>query len=72
MTFCVVANTIVLALDHYGISESMLEILTLLNDIFTYIFIAEMGLKLIGIGVIDYCRDSMNYLDGLVVILSIV
>ena len=31
-----------------------------------------MGLKLIGIGVIKYLRDKMNYLDGTVVLLSIV
>jgi hypothetical protein len=43
-----------------------------MNTIFTYIFIAEMGLKLIGLGPIKYLKDRMNYLDAGVVMLSIV
>ena len=39
---------------------------------FTYIFIIEMGLKIIGNGPIGYIRDPMNILDGLVVLLSII
>jgi hypothetical protein len=40
--------------------------------IFTYIFIVEMGLKLLGLGPIKYLKDRMNYLDAGVVMLSIV
>lgn len=72
MTVCVVANTIVLSLDHYGISTSMDFILVTLNNAFTNVFIAEMGMKIFGIGIVAYCRDIMNYFDGGVVILSIV
>lgn len=31
-----------------------------------------MGLKLIGMGVLDYVRDTMNLFDGVIVILSLV
>ncbi|OMJ71655.1 hypothetical protein SteCoe_30075 [Stentor coeruleus] len=72
MTVCVVANTIVLSLDHYGISANMDFILVSLNNAFTNVFIAEMGMKILGIGIVAYCRDIMNYFDGGVVILSII
>jgi hypothetical protein len=42
------------------------------NDYFTWIFIFEMGSKLLAIGVGKYCADKMNWLDGGVVMLSIV
>lgn len=43
-----------------------------MNDAFTFIFIAELGLKLGALGPVKYLKDSMNYLDMFVVILSIV
>jgi len=72
MTFCVLLNTVILALDRYGISETTESILSTFNTVFTYIFIVEMGLKLLGVGVVKYLKDRMNYLDGAVVILSII
>lgn len=38
----------------------------------TYIFIAEMGLKILVMGPINYLWDKMNYLDAGVVLLSII
>ena len=43
-----------------------------MNLVFTIIFCIEMGLKLIGLGPLGYLNDAMNYLDGIIVILSIV
>jgi hypothetical protein len=71
MTLAVGMNTVTLALDHHGISESYENVLTQMNFVFTITFIVEMGLKLIGIGPIGYLKDRMNYLDGAVVLLSI-
>jgi hypothetical protein len=39
--------------------------------VFTWIFIVEMSLKLLGLGIIKYLSDKMNYLDGIVVLLSV-
>ena len=72
MTVAVMVNTIVLALDHYGISTEMEDALTTMNFVFTIIFIVEMCLKLIGLGLRGYLGDPMNYFDGVVVLLSIV
>lgn len=72
LTFCVSLNTICLALDRYGIDETTSTFLTWANKVFTYIFISELGLKLLGLGPIKYLKDKMNYLDGTIVLLSIV
>jgi len=52
-------------------SEWESNMLTLANQIFTWIFIGEMILKVIGLGPIKYLRDKINHLDGLVVVISI-
>ena len=72
MTVCVLTNTIVLAFDRYGIPESEEKTLRDFNLAFTIIFMIELVLKLFGMGVHKYLSDSMNYLDGGVVLLSIV
>ena len=41
------------------------------DDIFTYLFIYEMGSKLLAIGIGKYVADKMNYIDGTVVCLSL-
>lgn len=45
---------------------------SVLNYIFTGIFALEMALKLIAFGFVGYVRDSLNVLDGLIVIISFV
>ena len=72
MTIAVAINTAVLSLDRYDIPTDQEATLTTMNTYFTYIFISELGLKLIGLGPITYLKDKMNYLDGTVVMLSIV
>ena len=57
---------------HYNIDEELLKFLDTCNEYFTWIFIFEMFTKLISIGVGKYCSERMNYLDGSVVILSII
>jgi hypothetical protein len=71
MTFAVLLNTIVLSIDHYGISAELENILSVANEWFTNLFIVEMALKLLALGVTKYCSDRMNYLDGGVVLISI-
>jgi hypothetical protein len=52
--------------------EPQLEyVLNDLNTTFSWLFIYEMGSKVIAVGVVKYCSDKMNYLDGGVVLLSI-
>lgn len=39
---------------------------------FTWLFLVEMALKLIGMGIDGYTKDSMNLLDGFVCMISII
>lgn len=71
LTLFVFLNTLCLGLDRYGMSEWENNLLTQANKIFTWIFIVEMMLKIIGLGPIKYLRDKINHLDGLVVVISI-
>ena len=71
LTACVILNTIVLAIDHYGISQDLESALSIFNLIFTITFVIEMALKLLGLGIIEYCQDTMNLFDGVIVILSL-
>lgn len=47
-------------------------ILKISNDYFTWIFIIELFLKLMAVGIVKYAADRMNWLDGTVVMLSII
>ena len=72
MTLCVLVNTIGMAMDAYDIDKETADNLEFMNEIFTWIFITEMGLKLLARGPKKYANERMNLLDGAVVILSIV
>ena len=71
MTTAVLMNTVTLAIDHYGISKETDDILQEFNTWFTWIFIFEMGSKLLAIGITKVFAEPMNYLDAGVVLLSI-
>ena len=43
-----------------------------MNTVLTWVFIVEASLKIGGFGIIKYLRDKMNYLDLIVVLLSVV
>lgn len=72
MITIVILNTIILSIDHYGISSNALYTLNVLNLSLTIIFSLEVLLKFIGNGLISFVRDKMNTFDLIVVILSIV
>ena len=72
MLLAVLINTIVLAVDRYGISAHDALILQSINLFFTYFFAAEMFLKVIVLGPIQFLRDFMNLFDSAVVVLSLV
>ena len=72
MTFCVLGNTIVMAMDKYGNDQATEVTLSFYNEIFTWIFIVEMVLKLLAIGPKKYVQQPMNILDGACVTISVV
>jgi len=46
--------------------------MTEFNYVFTYTFIFELVAKLIALGVNKYCSEPMNWLDGTVVMFSLI
>lgn len=69
LNLAVFINTIILCLD--GLVSNT-EILNNFNYAFTIIFTIEMGLKILGLGLIGYIKDPMNIFDAIIVALSLV
>ena len=42
------------------------------NTFFTWIFASEMSIKLFAIGPSKYAADKMNYMDGSIVVMTVV
>ena len=72
LTSCIVINTVLLACDRFPISKGDTNELEFYNNILSWIFIIEMFIKMIGLGLKDYVADSFNIFDCSVVMISIV
>lgn len=69
---CILLNTVCLAMDEYPVDEERTAVTEIINTVLTIIFIAEMGLKLAGLGVKEYCTDNYNLFDGVIVVVSLI
>lgn len=67
----ILANTFIMALDHYGIQDTYSKGLYIANMILTICFVIEMALKIIGMGIRDYVRDGFNIFDAVVIIVGL-
>lgn len=56
---CVFMNTIVLCLDGL-LDDSQDNLINLFNTIFTFIFTADVVLKMLGLGFKNYLMDQYN------------
>ena len=72
ITFFIIANTVVLALEKFPEEEQKTMIANILNDVFTVAFLIEMVIKLLGLGFKEYSRDSFNLFDAFIVVVSLV
>ena len=72
ITLCIILNTILLAMDKYPIHKEEYEGQQLFNNILSWIFFAEMVVKLIGLGFKEYAQDSFNLFDCTVVCISLI
>jgi len=59
-------------MDRYPIRAEETNIQNVFNLVFFSIFLAEMVVKLVGLGVRVYIKDRFNVFDAVIVILSIV
>ncbi|KAE9315095.1 hypothetical protein PR003_g19081 [Phytophthora rubi] len=65
------ANTAVLSLDHYPMSDSMNADLEMINFALSCVFLAEMVIKFVGLGPRLYARDRFNLFDAFVVLMGL-
>lgn len=86
--FCmIIGNTITLAIDDYPNqlasnnakfagggtnATSIKSVLGNLNDYFTFLFLAEMLIKLVALHPKNYFRDNFNLFDSIVVAISVI
>jgi hypothetical protein len=71
MIFFVCLNTIVLANYSDKMTKEFTDLLEEISFYFTVIFIYEMASKILAQGMKKYWTDSINILDGSIVLLSI-
>lgn len=68
----ILVNTIALALDEYPIDREKIRVMEFINLVMTFIFIGEMAIKIIGLGIATYCSRVENLFDAFIVIMSVV
>ena len=65
-------NTISLGVTWYNEPKSVTYITIALNYFFSSVFILEVILKLVGLGIKPYFKDNWNRFDFIVVIITII
>lgn len=70
ITICIVFNTLFLALEHHGMSESVREALDIGNKVFTSVFTFECVLKIMALSK-DFFHCGWNIFDLLIVSVSL-
>jgi hypothetical protein len=64
---CIILNSMFMAITYQGMSDDVTDFLKVANFIFAAIFFVEMCLKLLGLGVFQYFRDTWNIFDFTIV-----
>lgn len=59
-------------MDSYPRNLEREIIVNLINDIFSWCFVAEMIIKLLGLGFKEYARDTFNIFDATLVVISLI
>ena len=71
-TLIIVINAALMTLDRFPEPPRLPQILEVLNQLCSWLFTAEMIIKLLGLGLVEYSRDRFNLFDAFIVIISIV
>jgi hypothetical protein len=73
MILIIIANTFCLSMDKYPIrDQTEIDNLQLANQVFTFLFTAEVLIKLVGLGFKNFFSQSFNRFDFVIVMISIV
>ena len=70
MIIIVILNALILSFEYYGMSQTFSDAIDTTNMTFNIIFIIELAIRATSLGLNHFCRDSMNYIDTIVIILS--
>ena len=68
---CIIANTVVLAMDSYPTNIGSLIFIEWANLVFFMTFLFEMTIKMLGLGFKIYFKDTANLFDFIVILFSI-
>lgn len=68
----IILNTVVLGAYHHRMSKRLEDVLDWTNTVLTVLFVLEMVVKMIGLGIMGYCEETFNIFDGVIAILSFV
>jgi len=68
----IIGNTVTLAAFTYNQSDLQTQVLEIFNEFFTWVFLLEMIMKLIGLGFSNYKQDKYNLFDAVIVIISLI
>ena len=71
-TVLILLNTLVLAMEFDGMSDTYADVLSSFNLALSVSFMVEMVLKIAGLGPREYVSDSFNIFDAVVVLISII
>lgn len=64
----IVVNTLLLAVEHHGMEQWLVDMTQVANLILTALFSLEMAIKLVGLGWRGYVHDGFNLFDGFIVL----
>ncbi|VDD85848.1 unnamed protein product [Enterobius vermicularis] len=67
----ILVNTMSMGIEHHQQPETLTMILEWFNHFFTFLFLAEMVLKIIATGLFTYLSDGFNVFDGGIVVMSV-
>jgi len=70
--FCIILNTIILALDRVDISEKEINRIDSINLILVIIFSIENLIHVIGAGINDFMKSKYNIIDFVIVFLTLI
>ena len=68
---CILLNMITMGIIYTGMSQAYSDVLDNINLTFTFIFILEAVIKIIGYGFMNYIREGWNQFDFVIAIVSV-
>ena len=68
----VLVNTLCMAIEYEGMSQTYIDVLEMFNTVFTYMFMTEFLTKVWALGPKVYASDRFNIFDAVITILGFV